>query len=194
MFPLIGFCICVRRVVGTPPLLPPANRTYQTGKQIQVEMLGQMLSPHSSFFSYRLVATSPIRLREVRRRLYRKSQEDWHDENLTDKDIDWFMGKEGNQTALLKRSPRSASGEEKWEIRAGNVITLAELFGVGNTKVSCYDLYRTYLSLPAFIRTRVHSRPHAPQAQHVRNAKRLRFIEHGKWGLPGKPPASGCVR
>ena len=126
--------------------------------------------------------------------MYGKSQEDWHDENLTDKDIDWILEKEGNQTALLKRSPSSASGEEKWEIRAGNLITLAELFELGNTKVSCYDLYRTYLSLPAFIRTRFHSRPHAPGAQQVRNAKCLRFIEHRKWGLPEKPPASGGDR
>ena len=128
---------------------------------------------------------------EVRRWLYYRSTEGWSDDDLSDKDIAWILEKESNQTALLKWCPGSASGEGEWHIRVGNIITLAEVFEVGNDRVSCYDLYRTYIGMPVFFRTRAHPRSNAPEAQQRMNANMLRFNEHGRWGLLA--PASGGV-
>ena len=120
---------------------------------------------------------------EVRKWLYWKSQEDWHDQDLSDRDVQWIMGKENNQTLLLKFTPGTDGVEGKWDIKQGNYITLGELFRLGGDRVSCYDLYRTYLSLPAFLRKKTHSRSHTATAQQRSNAKHLRFAEYGRWGL-----------
>ena len=119
--------------------------------------------------------------------MYNKSEEDYGLRDLTDREINWIMDRENNQTSLLWKMDtptQSASGEVRWLIRTGNYITLAELFQLGHDRLSCYDLYRTYLSLPVFISTRQHSTSHTADAQYRRNAKMLRHNETGRWGLP----------
>ena len=39
----------------------------------------------------------------------------------------------------------------RWQIRQGNMITLAELFSFGAYRCTCWDLYRTYRSLEVFM-------------------------------------------
>ena len=67
-------------------------------------------------------------------------------------------GAEGGETTLLKREGGSASGErEKWYIRAGNHVTLAELFNYGCQLCSCHFLYTLYLRQPIFVARKRHS-------------------------------------
>ena len=137
------------------------------------------------------VARSPSHL-EVRTYLYRKSEDEvranW---DLSDNEIDWIMTKEENKTKLLRKvegPSNSASGGGTWYIKAGNYISLAEFFRFGECKVSCYDLYRAYLSMPVFISTRQHSVSHTPVAGLRRNAKKMIYSETGRWGLPWSRP------
>ena len=120
---------------------------------------------------------------EVRRWLYNRSQEEWCDTYLTEREISWMLGKEDNETHLLRYNPRSASGES-WSIRTGQYITLAEMFDLGQHLASCYDLYRAYLYMPTFIETRYHSKSNTASAQERCNAKILRHADTGRWGFP----------
>ena len=137
------------------------------------------------------VARSPSHL-EVRTYLYRKSEDgERANSDLSDYDIDWIMTKEHNQTQLLWKEEgpsNSASGGGTWCIKAGNYVTLAEFFRFGECKVSCYDLYRAYLSMPVFISTRQHSVSHTPVAGLRRNAKKMIYNETGRWALPSRRP------
>ena len=66
-----------------------------------------------------------------------------------------------------------------WYILRGQYVTLAELFRFGWSAASCYDLYRTYVSLPILIYRRTHSTSHSSKATKVMNAKKLRHTEEG---------------
>ena len=123
---------------------------------------------------------------EVRKWLYHRSNEEWSDTNLSDSDIDCIMGKENSMNLLLRRTPGTNGVEDYWEIKHGNLITLGELFRYGAKKVSCHDLYRTYLAMPLLITKRVHSKSNTAEATNRRNAKTLRHVEWGTWGLPSK--------
>ena len=103
---------------------------------------------------------------------------------LTDADIDWIMWLENNENHLLRRTPATNGHHELWEIKTGNYITLGEFFRFGADWLSCFDLYRMYLTFPVFISKRHHSRSNTDQAQFIRNAKLLRNTETGFWGLP----------
>ena len=70
---------------------------------------------------------------------------------FTDDDISWFMDLENNQNQLLRRTPATNGRPEHWEIRRGNYITLGEFFRFGADWLSCFDLYRMYLTFPVFI-------------------------------------------
>ena len=74
--------------------------------------------------------------------------------------------------------------EGDWQIRAGNYITLAELFKFGARHVTCYHLYQMYLSLDFYIHRRDHSLSTSDNAIRSQNAKALRHHETGYWGLP----------
>ena len=113
---------------------------------------------------------------ETRRWLYDRSEENGAEEDLTDFEIDWIMEVEAMETTVLRMS------SNEFFIRTGNYITLAELFHYGGNLCSCYDLYRTYLSLPIFIHKRKHSSSHTPDARWRRNSKFLRYAETGRWG------------
>eukprot|EP00959_Pyramimonas_sp_CCMP1952_P006169 129138-Pyramimonas_sp.AAC.1 len=93
---------------------------------------------------------------------------------------------EDGQTYVLKRvmgHVTSASGET-WYIRAGNYITLAELFNNGCLLCSCHYLCTLYLQQPMFVHRKRHSRSQSGQAVTNRNAWRLQFQERGTWRLP----------
>ena len=94
------------------------------------------------------------------------------------------MWLENNENHLLRRTPATNGRPEHWEIRRGNYITLGEFFRFGADWLSCFDLYRMYLTWPVFISKRNHSRSNTDQAQFIRNAKLLRNTETGFWGLP----------
>ena len=64
------------------------------------------------------------------------------------------------------------------------MISLAELFYLGRANLACYDLYRLYVTLDIFIFKRFHSTSNTAGAQLRRNAKKLRYHETGRWGLP----------
>ena len=108
------------------------------------------------------------------------------DGDLTWQEIDWIMREEDDETFLIRHNADSVYGEARYSIRAGNYITLAELFIMGDDELSCLDLYSTYVSLPTFIRGKVHSRSGTAEGIRRQNAKMLTFHERGKWGLPAR--------
>jgi len=123
---------------------------------------------------------------ETRQWLYYRSQEEWANDDLTDEEINWLIIKERHQTTLLlwdeEPGTLPASGGN-WFIRAGNCLVLAELFTWAHDNFSCHALYRLWLTLPILVQRRKHSQSQAPQAQKVRNARQLKYIETGRWGL-----------
>ena len=66
--------------------------------------------------------------------LYERSRETWAEDDLSDRDINWIMEMEGNETNLLawrydndvggKQSPASGG---LWYVKRGNIVVLAEL-------------------------------------------------------------------
>ena len=88
----------------------------------------------------------------------------------------------------MKYCPASGGNPEKWFIKAGQYITLGELFVWGHDRCSCYDLYRLYRSLPIVVLPKFHSSSSSPHAMLRSNAKRCRHSECGKWGLPSPTP------
>ena len=71
-----------------------------------------------------------------------------------------------------------------WEIRAGNYITLGELFKFGASQATCFHLYRMYLDFDFYIHRQGHSKSREPNAIYNQNAKNLRYRETGKYALP----------
>ena len=134
------------------------------------------------------------RTRDVRLWLYKRSTIQKNTRPLTDKEIQWILECEENHTLLLRWEPRlgsnPASGGSKrlhegdWNIRAGNYITLAELFKFGARQVTCYHLYLMYMNLDYYIHRKQHSLSTSPNAIKTQNAKALRNHETGYWGLP----------
>ena len=94
------------------------------------------------------------------------------------------MTKEKDSTTLLGCEKNPASGGWRWFIRYGNVVTLAEVFYMGHRILSCFDLYRIYLTLDHFAFKRQHSVSNSAEGTRRRNAKSLRHQETGRWGLP----------
>ena len=88
----------------------------------------------------------------------------------------------------MKYCPASGGNPEKWFIKAGQYITLGELFVWGHDRCSCWDLYRLYISLPIVILPKFHSSSSSPHAMLRSNAKRCRHSECGRWGLPSPTP------
>ena len=72
----------------------------------------------------------------------------------------------------------------EWFIKAGNYITLAELFYICRRASACLNLYPIWISMPIFIYRREHSLSQSEDAQKTRNAEVLRHQETGWWGLP----------
>ena len=54
---------------------------------------------------------------------------------------------------------------------------------MGDDELSCLDLYSTYVSLPTFIRGKVHSRSGSAEGIKRQNARLVAFDERGTWGL-----------
>ena len=108
--------------------------------------------------------------------------------DLTQAEVDRILKEHGNETNLIKYCPASGGSPAKWFIRAGQYITLGELFVFGHARCSCWDLYRLYTSLPIFIKTKYHSSSSYPNAIFRHNAKRKRHVECGTWGLPSPTP------
>ena len=113
------------------------------------------------------------------------------DGDLTWQEIDWIMREEDDETFLIRHNADSGYGEARYSIRAGNYITLAELFIMGDDELSCLDLYSTYVSLPTFIRGKVHSKSGTAEGIKRANARVLTHNERGTWGLRGLPSHSG---
>ena len=128
------------------------------------------------------------RQQETRQHLWKRSVEQEDSRLLFAEDIDWIMGVEGNELTLLRCEPppgeRPSSGGTRWFIRIGKYVTLAEMFQMGRGPCTCFDLYRTYCNLPTAIFKRKHGESRTPKATKRGNAKLLRHIETGRWGLP----------
>ena len=92
------------------------------------------------------------------------------------------MEKQNDETAVLKRELDPVTGVYYYSIRAGNYITLAELFHFAMKDLSCFDIYNIYTSFPVWISRKLHSVSHTPWATKRRNAKNLHYAETGKWG------------
>ena len=84
--------------------------------------------------------------------MYERSQEKGADVDLSSGEISWILGVESNETTVLRIS--SDPHCYGFSIRTGNYITLAELFHFGSMTCSCYDLYRSYLSMAIYIHKR----------------------------------------
>ena len=88
----------------------------------------------------------------------------------------------------MRRDPPRACGGcstlARWQIRQGNMITLAELFSFGAYRCTCWDLYRTYRSLEVFIDPRSKVRSGSEHANLRDNAKRMRHRTTGSYALP----------
>ncbi len=148
----------------------------------------------SCFWQYQF-----CRQQETRQHLWKRSveQEDWR--LVFAEDIDLIMVVEGNELTLLRCEPppgeRPSSGGTRWFIRIGKYVTLAEVFQMGRGPCTCFDLYRTYCNLPTAIFKRKHGESRTARATKRGNAKLLRHIETGRWGLPeGRGPvASGAA-
>ncbi len=128
---------------------------------------------------------------EVRQWLHAaNTREEWssRDQLLSWRDIEWVMhDEEGGETAILKRDPASASGERKWHIKAGQHITLAEMFSHGCEMCSCHFLYARYLQQTIIITKRKHSESNSLESEKLRNAKNLHWKGHRTQGLPWHP-------
>ena len=103
---------------------------------------------------------------------------------LTTEEIAWIMRVEGGETRLMRQVPPRASGgwstPARWQIRQGNMITLAELFSFGAYRCTCWDLYRTYRSLEVFIDPQPRVRSGSENANFRDNAKRKRRMDTGR--------------
>ncbi len=128
---------------------------------------------------------------EVRQWLHAaNTREEWssRDQLLSWRDIEWVMhDEEGGETAILKRDPASASGERKWHIKAGQHITLAEMFSHGCEMCSCHFLYARYLQQTIIITKRKHSESISLESEKLRNAKDVHWKGHGTQGAPVAP-------
>ena len=102
---------------------------------------------------------------------------------LTQRDVQWIMGEEDNETQLMKFCPATGGRPSRWLIRQGNYITLGELFVFGARRCSCWDLYRTYQSLEICIHRTPHSTSGTEEPLIRQNAKRKWFQDTGKYGL-----------
>ncbi len=127
---------------------------------------------------------------EVRQWLYSNTREErWSSGNprLSGGDIERVMHEEDDETTIPRRDPASASGERKWHIKAGQHITLAEMFSHGCNMCSRHFLCTTYLQQGILITKRKHSDSNSPEREKLRNAKKLHWKEHGTQGLPWHP-------
>ena len=137
------------------------------------------VSPQNARFWHYQFAT----VDSTRRYLHDRSQEGCADEDLDDYELKWILEQEGYQTTLMMYGPASGGSGGPWHILSGNYITLAEIMRFGCRTTSCYDLYRTYVSLPILIYKRYHILSNTDKAQLARNAKFLRHTEEGYFGL-----------
>ena len=147
---------------------------------------------NARFWQYQFARTL-----EVRQWLYKRSLNKNQSEcPLTDDDIKWILKVEKNRTLLLEWEPWWPSNpayggnlrleKGSWKIRAGNYITLAELFKLGAYKLTCFHLYTMYLNLDVYIQRRNHSLSTSDNAVTRQNAKALHYHETYQWGLPSE--------
>ena len=106
--------------------------------------------------------------------------------DLSTKDVEWILSKEGNETTYLKfvPAPGGKFPEGTWFSKEGHLLTLAEMLRFGANVCTCYDIYRTWLNLPIFVHKKYHSRSTTEHGLARNAAKQLRFEETGKYGLP----------
>ena len=114
------------------------------------------------------------------------------EQDLTDSDIEWLMSKQEvpDETAILRRQESAVLGatgakQYTWHLRRGNYIVLAELFNYGKYRLSCHDLYNSYMNLPLWIRRKIHGVSNTAHATYKRNSAGLRHRETGHWGHGG---------
>ena len=55
----------------------------------------------------------------------------WKEGCLSQRDVQWIMDEEDNDTQFMKLCPATGGRPSRWLIRQGNYITLAELFVFG---------------------------------------------------------------
>ena len=144
------------------------------------------------FWHYQYVTTPA-----VRERLHKRFV-DKDESPLDDETIAWILEAGHNRTLIfrweppqnhqqplaLRRNP-SLISQGTWYFRKGNYVTLAELFHYGQRHVTCYHLYRMYLSLDIYIHRRNHPTSGSGRAKKTNNAKALHYAETGSYRLPG---------
>ena len=105
------------------------------------------------------------------------------DTYLPEETVENIMRVEQNQTRLIMRAPATGGQPAGWKIRQGNYITLGELFLFGVCKCSCWDMYRTYMSLEIVVTNKPHSTSNSPNAILRQNAKKRSHDKTGRWSL-----------
>ena len=126
-----------------------------------------------------------MRTQETRAWLYWRSKDPMRkDRDLSQRDGNWLLDWEDNETTVLKFVPASGGRPREWRIRHGNYIPLGELLLFGKGLCTCWDMYRTYNSLDIFINRRAHPLSNSEAGILRQNAKRWRFEQVGRWGLP----------
>ena len=146
---------------------------------------GQEIARKSCFWHQQFMTTTETRVwMEERQAECHQGEKD-----LTDSDIEWLMSKQEvpDETAILRREEAWSVGatgakEYTWHLRRGNYIVLAELFNYGKYRLSCHDLYNSYMNLPLWIRRKTHGVSHTGNATKKRNSAFLRQSETGHWG------------
>ena len=94
-----------------------------------------------------------------------------------------MRGTRTTESLFIKYCPANGGKSPRSLIRQGQCITLGELFVFGASRCSCWDLYRTYLSLEICIHRTPHSTSGTEEPLIRQNAKRKWFQDTGKYGL-----------
>ena len=137
---------------------------------------------HPNFWHYQYMEN-----KQARDWLRWRRTSSWKEYDLSNEWVEWILNVHDNETSYLKYVPGAAGRQGTFYYKNGKLVTLAEMFYFGIKKYTCFAIYQTYLQLPIFAQKRAHSSSGSEQGMHRKAAKKLRFSETGKWGLPRKP-------
>ena len=117
--------------------------------------------------------------------------------DLSTKDVEWILSKEGNETTYLKfdpapggpwrEHPRDWLSRGTFWYKTGHVVTLAEMFRFGCRECTCFDIYRTFVHLQFYAFKKAHSQSQSESGVQRRQAKILHYEETSHYGLPKTP-------
>ena len=132
---------------------------------------------------------------QTRHFLWTRQKEERANADLKDREIDWIMRIEGNETCILswqknKDDDSTPASGGQWMLKRGQTATLAWLCWWSREHITCYEAYREWLKMPICCYKRYHSESHTVNSTFRRNARFLQFFETGCYGLNSKPSRS----